>query len=264
MRMGQGTPREKILPTHKHAIDRNSQAVLHSLARQASGLTGADVERIVREARQRARRERRSLSLDDLQAGFAATRPIWPEALRRRMAIHEAGHAVVHLTLGTARIETVKIDSERGGHVEGETYSPVAQTEEGITAQIVAKLAGRAAEEELMGSVSAGAGGSPRSDLGLATELALAMETTLGFSKQMPLLHRQTEAKFAYLTEGTDLADRVNGRLERAYGHACELIRRHRRTVQAIADALLDQGTLSGDELEVLMGNASCNGNTQS
>lgn len=248
---------------HEHAVDPGTQAVLHTLARQANGLTGADVERIVREARQKARRERRRLSFDDLQTGLAATRPIWPETLRRRIAIHEAGHVVAHLTLGTARIETVTIDGPQGGHVEGETYSLVAQSEAGITAQIVTKLAGRAAEEELLGGVSAGAGGSLRSDLGLATELALAMETTLGFSRQMPLLHRQTEAKFAQLADGADLAIRVNDRLEHAYCQARELIRRHRPSVQQIADALMTVGTLDGDELAALMSNSGCNGNTE-
>ncbi|MBN9236349.1 MULTISPECIES: hypothetical protein [Phyllobacteriaceae] len=239
------------MPTHM--IDGDSQAVLHTLARQASGLTGADVERIVREARQNARRERRRLSFGDLQARLAATKPVRPESLRRRMAIHEAGHVVAHMALGTARIDTVTIDGPHGGHVEGETYSLVAQTEAGINAQIVTKLAGRAAEEELLGSVSAGAGGSPRSDLSLATDLALAMETTLGFSKQMPLLHRQTKAKFAQLVDGTELAIRVNDRLEYAYRQARELIRCHRPSVQMIADALLTVGTLDGDELAALM-----------
>lgn len=249
---------------HEHAVDTGTKAVLHTLARQANGLTGADIERIVREARQKARRERRRLTFDDLQAGLAAGRPVWPESLRRRMAIHEAGHVVAHLILGTARIETVTIDGPQGGHVEGETYSLVAQSEAGITAQIVTKLAGRAAEEELLGSVSAGAGGSPRSDLGLATELALAMETTLGFSKEMPLLHRQAEAKFAQLADGTDLAIRVNDRLEHAYRQARELIRRHYPSVQQVADALMTVGTLDGDELAALMSGSGCNENTKS
>lgn len=251
------------MPTHTHAIDRDSQAVLHNLARHASGLTGADVERIVREARQRARRQRRSVSFADLQAGLSAAKPIWPESLRRRLAIHEAGHVVAHLTLGTARIETVTIDGPQGGHVEGETYSLVTQSEAGITSQIVTKLAGRAAEEELLGSVSAGAGGSPRSDLSLATDLALAMETTLGFSREMSLLYRPAEAKFAHLACGTDLAARVNDRLEHAYRQARELIRRHRPSVQRIADALMTVGTLDGNELDALMSGSGRNGNTE-
>lgn len=79
------------------------------------------------------------------------------------------------------------------------------------------------------------------------------METTLGFSNQMPLLHRQTEAKFAQLADGADLAIRVNDRLEHAYRQARELIRRHRPSVQQIADALMTVGTLDGDELAALM-----------
>ncbi|WP_158282815.1 ATP-dependent Zn protease [Aminobacter sp. AP02] len=245
-------------------IDCKSKAVLGKLARQASGLTGADIERIVREARQMARRERRPLSFADLQARLAGNKPVWPQSLRSRMAIHEAGHVVAHLILGTANIEAVTIDGRQGGQVEGETYSFVTQSEAGITAQIIAKLAGRAAEEEFLGTVSAGAGGSLRSDLGQATELALALETTLGFSKEMPLLYRQVEATFAQLEIGGELSGLVNDRLERAYGQARKLVRSHRHAVQAVADALLEHGTLIGPELNALLRDNGCNRNTES
>jgi len=64
---------------------------LKTLARKAQGLTGADIERWVREARQKARREGRKLAYGDLESLLAGAKPARSTALRMRIAVHEAG-----------------------------------------------------------------------------------------------------------------------------------------------------------------------------
>lgn len=83
----------------------SADAILRRLATRAMGLTGADIERIVREARLKARRSKRAIRYEDIEDGIRGHRPPVPHNLRWRYAFHEAGHAVVHygLDLGPVR-----------------------------------------------------------------------------------------------------------------------------------------------------------------
>lgn len=241
------------------AIDEDSegrataQAVLRRLALKANGMTGADIERLVREARQKARRCSQELVFSDLFDMLTAARPARSHALRWRMALHEAGHAVAQLCLGIGRITTITIESPRGGYIESAMVDIHDETEELARDVLTVRLAGRAAEQEMLGSVTAGSGGSPDSDLGEATRLAEAMETTLGFSTDLPLLYRSVPEHFAVLNCNPRLAEIVNARLEDAYDQARELIRDHRDAVQYLAEAVMRQGMLEGQVLEFIL-----------
>lgn len=217
-------------------------------------MSGADIERLVREARQKARRERRALRWFDLADRLTATKGEKPHSLRRRMALHEAGHAVARLTAGLGTLTLITIDGPGGmGMVESEEPSWREETEDWLQALLVAILAGRAAEEELLGSCAAGSGGFAESDLAKATELALRMEVAFGFGHEMPLLYR--DAKQQVLLLSRDIALRVNKRLDTTYSKAAELIRTHQSAVEELAALLLERDTLEGPELaRVLQG----------
>lgn len=235
-------------------IDQNdanqaARDVLHRLALKARGMTGADVERVIREARQKARRGNGQVAFADINDILAAARPERPQPLRWRMAIHEAGHAVARLVLDQGRVTAVSIDGPFGGYTEGETPTMEAETESFFLGLLVIRLAGRAAEEELLGSVTAGAGGSPDSDLGQATALAMAMETALGFADTAPLLYRPVEDRSSLLAYNPILAEHVSARLEEAYGRARDLIRQNGDSIRLLADALMAHDTLEGMHL---------------
>jgi cell division protease FtsH len=212
-------------------------------------MSGADIERLVREARQKARRANRQLAFPDIFDILASARPQRPQALRWRVAIHEAGHAVARLVLDLGRVTTISIDGSTGGYTEGETPTAESETEAFFDGLLVVSLAGRAAEDELLGSVTAGAGGSPSSDLGKATELAVAMETTFGFAEKLPLLYRPAEDRPSLLAYNSLLAEQVNSRLEHAYQRARDLIRRNEDAIRFLADALMQHDTLEGQPL---------------
>lgn len=230
-----------------------AHAVLRRLALKAQGYSGADVERLVRESRQNARRRQRPLVFSDLSDTLVSGRPEKPPAMRWRMAVHEAGHAIAHLDLGLGRITSMTIDSPDGGHVEGELVERDVMTEETGSALLVLRLAGRAAEQELLGTVSAGSGGSPDSDLAMATEAAIAMETKLGFATEWPLLYRSLPEHSLIFIANHSLGERVNVRLEEAYVRARSLIRRHGRAVALLAGALVRHDTLEGEELATVL-----------
>src|ERR1700754_3910447 len=94
-------------PSQPHGA--SAAAVLRTLARKAQGLTGADIERLVREARQKARRQQRPLSYDDLESLLIGARPERSLLLRLRMAVHEAGHSVSRILLGFGTITEITI-----------------------------------------------------------------------------------------------------------------------------------------------------------
>jgi hypothetical protein len=60
----------------------------------AAGKTGADIERHIREARQKARREKRPLTYTDIHSALTAGQTAMPPELVWRIAVHEAGHAL--------------------------------------------------------------------------------------------------------------------------------------------------------------------------
>jgi len=154
-------------------------ADLRPAAVAARGKTGADVERVVREARSAARRAGVTLTVAHLVNAVLVGEPDLPPDLRRRFAFHEAGHAVDILALGQRKPIALSVCVD-GGFARSGPTEPRAETREHVENQIVMLLAGRAAEEVISGNCTAGAGRSERSDLALATDLAIRLETMLG------------------------------------------------------------------------------------
>lgn len=228
-------------------------ALRRPLARKAVGMSGADVERLVREARGRARRERRQLGWEDIAAMLDASRPQISDDLRWRVAIHESGHAVARLALSRGDIVMITIDGASGGFVKVREDIIEAQTEAWIMRRVAVCLAGRAAELEFFGAAAAGAGGNEASDLGTATALALSMETEVGYGQLLPLVYRKTSDGTSSLIYRPDLAAQVNVRLKEADRVAASLVRRHRAAVEMLARELMVHLTLEGEQLRATL-----------
>ncbi|WP_296746984.1 ATP-dependent Zn protease [Mesorhizobium sp.] len=225
---------------------------LKALAGKAQGLTGADIERVVKEARQQARREQRPLTYLDLEGLIVGAKTSRSMVVRLRMAIHEAGHAIARLLLAFGPISEMTIEAPKGGYVIGRTGQDEL-TEAWLTSVLIETLAGRAAEEVMLRSISANSGGIEYSDLSLATRLALDMELVLGFGGKWPLLYRKPNEVAATLAADPELAGRVNDRLERAYDAARVIVREQIRALDFLAEKLFDAGTLEGPELDAVL-----------
>lgn len=177
-----------------------------------------------------------------------------PELLLR-IAIHEAAHAVIRLYLGIGTVSKVAIDGVEGsGFIALDSDELHDQTEEHLLAVLAATLAGRAAEHELIGKVAASAGGPLSSDLGLATAMAVEMETTLGFAQKWPLLHRPAADRALIFALDPSLAELVNNRLEAAYGAARKMVVRQRVAIECLAQELMVYRILDGPDLERVLG----------
>jgi len=208
--------------------------LLNRLARSAIGLSGADVERLVRTARRKARHEKRALQEEDLVPVFSERHTRLSPELRWRMAVHEAGHVVVHRALGYGEPLSVYLD-DTGGRMIANLTNRVL-TEKELMNQIALLLGGRAAEEVVFGDVSAGAGMSERSDMALATDLALRMEGQFGL---VSLLHQDDNLLRQCLLLDGELRSRVRQRLQRGHEEAVAAIREAQRDVEALARSLI-------------------------
>jgi len=223
--------------------------LLRPLARRAVGMSGADIERLVREARGRARREQRPLSWNDLEHLVSAGRPAISDDLRWHLAIHESGHAIIHLVLGRNGIEIMTVEGPQGGFVRLRGEDDTIQSEALAMDHLTMLLGGRRAEIALFGHALSGAGGEPDSDLGRATAMAVYMETTLGYARHQPLLFRKMSDPTTQLLYDRELVSRVNARLEEADARAASILDEQLDALVHLARELARARTLEGSQL---------------
>ena len=232
-----------------HLGDQLPDADMMPVALAALGATGADVEAYVRRARGAARRGRRPLQLKDLLAEVRSNREPPSREERRRLAVHEAGHVVAATLLGCMEVIGVSIGDRSGltqiVRVDGNT-SPKHCDD-----ILVMLMAGRAAEELVLGNPSAGAGGAPGSDLSHATELAKKIELRFGFGEYGPVF--LPDGAHDPLTTVPGLFIAVKKRLEHAMADAAALLTKNRAALDAVADALDQSGYLSTGEVSRLV-----------
>jgi AAA+ superfamily predicted ATPase len=232
---------------------------LAALALPLLGATGADVARLVRDARRHARIANRPLLLEDLHAALGMSANPRTSAYRRLLAVHEAGHTVVGVinAPGTLIAVTLRATGPRAAATHWQPESERALTRAGIDALLQRLLAGRAAEAVLLGSVSAGAGGAAESDLARATQLAAAAVGALGLGDSLVWtgLPEPNDVPDALVRQPV-LAQAVAAQLDAADATARALVVKHRPAVEAVAEQLLTKGSLSGPEVtEILAAN---------
>lgn len=235
------------------ATPSNTQS-LRPLAVLALGRTGADIERLVREARQVARRQRRAVTWGDIERVLHGDRKPMSEALLWRICIHEAGHAIAWTMFDVGEVISVMIGGDEFGQVMTRRFDDLPQTEDWLMKTLACLLAGRVAELIVFGTVVAGAGGGDESDLAKATALALAAETTLGFSEDRPLLYRNPTGNLDLLSLDRELSAQVNERLVSAEAMARTLLEPRRTELTEIARQLKGKGIVEGVDVRDVLG----------
>ncbi len=235
----------------------SADAILRRLATRAMGLTGADIERIVREARLKARRGKRAIHYEDIEDGIRGHRPPVPHNLRWRYAFHEAGHAVVHHALDLGPVRGLNIDTGEGGYNLVGFHAWATDTRNWYENMLTMLMAGRAAEQLVLKRVSSGSGGSDDSDLARATRLAFDMERTLGFGSEYPLLYRPHRDPGTVFERDPEMAANVHARLEAALERAGAILKRRRPSFHALAKALFEEQAMDENAvLQILNGKA--------
>lgn len=225
-------------------------ADLSAVAQAALGMSGADIAAAVRSARGVARRDRRDLTLEDLATAIAEARPpLYPE-LRRIVAAHEAGHAIVGAATGRARVSTVALASDGG--FTAASLADHAEDRPLVEAHLAINLAGRAAEQLIFGRITTGAGGAPESDLAKATRLATALESSWGLGESLIWLG-PVDGGESRLRNDPGLRARVETHLRNAEARATRILTANRKLLAEMSATLEATGVLSGPALVALL-----------
>jgi ATP-dependent Zn proteases len=230
-------------------------ADLSVVAKLGVGASGADVHDWVKSARVAARQQNRAVTLQDLfnQVAPPETRPA---PLVRRIAVHEAAHAVVSHVLMPGSVDAVTTIGRKPSEGGSTTMSLVADdaiARRDIEYRAMVHLAGRCGEEVLLNSVSSGAGGAEDSDLAQATYMLALVHASLGLGDR--LLHRSSPQEVKkLLTLDPALAMTVEADLQRLYAASLEIVRENTKLVEAVAHALIRQRHLTGDKFVAICG----------
>ncbi len=248
--------REGILRFHLRAdlagID------LTSIVERTGGMAGAWLEGLVRDARRTARRARRDMMIADLLAALPE-RASMPARALEMSAIHEAGHAIVAFEIGktvlvteVAREHEVEKSTFDGGFVRiaRDPDDVFLRSKTSSLRMISQLLGGLAAEEIFFGERNDGGW----MDLKEATFWAARMWLSTGQQDTLTFLTApEVEPVLAALKARPDVQSKVEKLLQQCMAEAKRILERRRDDVLTLANALVEHGRLSGDEIKVLL-----------
>lgn len=228
---------------------------LQDIVEATVGMTGADIEKLVKDARRIARLEARDISIADLRKAVLAN-DVCSEAVLRRACAHEAGHLVAEVLLDEP--DGVSANTFAVGGRVGMTVRKGARRGEGTFEdhfrQLQISLAGRIAEELLLGKVGDGAGGSDGSDLSVATSLAASMVGSLGLAGPTPLLYLGSARDAATLLLFPEVRQAVNALLRSAETACRALIAEHRAVLSMTSQRLFERKRVNGHQVAGWLG----------
>ncbi|NEK40624.1 AAA family ATPase [Rhizobium leguminosarum] len=261
--------RAEILAFHLPSLA--DHASLKEIAARLPGTSGADLERLSRDARRIARREYRPVTIDDLRRKIEPL-PVLNEGYQLHIAIHEAGHALIAHALRVGRVERVEVfDNAQNFATDIDAHGITAvehprlpfRTKGEMMNLVAMHLAGAAAEEVFYGDRSTMASGSSQSDFAMATELAVEMITKYGFGTSPYYLPGSVNtSSSSELWQDRRLRAEVDNILRTEYARARDMLNGMQQTLVKFAGELAKHKRLQGDQLEKLWPGATTSDQT--
>ena len=258
--------REEILKVHAKKIRTDGELDYHTIARMASGASGADLANIINEGALRAVRNGRTAvtqadleeSIEVVIAGYQKKNAVLSDREKRVVAYHEIGHAVVAASQShSAPVQKITIIPRTSGALgytmqveQGDKY---LMTRAELENRIATLTGGRAAEEVAFGEITTGAS----NDIEQATKLARAMIARYGMSEDFDMVALETvnnqylggDASLACSADTQREIDRkvvalVKAQHEKAKGILVE----NRAKLDELAQFLYEKETITGEE----------------
>ena len=263
--------REEILKVHAKKIKLAENVDFSTVARMASGASGAELANIVNEAALRAVRDGRKLvtqadleeSIETVIAGYQKKNAILTDKEKWIVSYHEIGHALVAARqTHSAPVQKITIIPRTSGALgytmqveEGNHY---LMSQEEMENKIATLTGGRAAEETVFGTITTGAS----NDIEQATKLARAMITRYGMSRDFDMVAMET-VQNQYLGGDTSLAcsaetqakidQQVVALVKQQHEKALKLLTDNRAKLDELAAFLYEKETITGEEfMEIL------------
>ena len=263
--------REAILKVHAKKIKTAEDVNLHTIARMASGASGAELANIINEAALRAVRNGRTIvneadleeSIEVVIAGYQKKNAVLSDQEKKVVAYHEIGHALVAaLQSHSAPVQKITIIPRTSGALgytmqvdSGDKY---LMTKQELENKIATFTGGRAAEEVAFGEVTTGAS----NDIEQATKLARGMITRYGMNEDFDMVALETvnnqylggDASLACSAETQREIDRKTIELVKAqHEKARKLLMEHRAKLDELASYLYEKETITGDEFMTIL-----------
>ena len=258
--------REEILKVHAKKVKIAPGVDFNTVARMASGASGAELANIVNEAALRAvRAGRKSVTQADLEesievviAGYQKKNSILTDHEKCIVAYHEIGHALVAAKQSnSAPVQKITIIPRTSGALgytmqvdEGNHY---LMNKAELENKIATLTGGRAAEEVAFNSITTGAS----NDIEQATKLARAMLTRYGMSDEFDMVALET-VNNQYLGGDTSLAcsaqtqreidQKVVDLVKTQHEKAIRILTENRAKLDELAQYLYQKETITGEE----------------
>ena len=263
--------REAILKVHAKKIKVADDVNFHTIARMASGASGAELANIVNEAALRAVRDNRTVvneadleeSIETVIAGYQKKNAVLSDQERKVVSYHEIGHALVAaLQTHSAPVQKITIIPRTSGALgytmqveQGDKY---LLTKQELENKIATFTGGRAAEEIVFHEITTGAS----NDIEQATKLARSMITRYGMSEEFDMVAMETVTN-QYLGGDTSLAcsaetqkeidEKVVAIVKEQHEKAKKLLEENREVLDKLAMYLCEKETITGEEfMEIL------------
>ncbi len=272
--------REGILEVHTKKTPIAPDVTLSVIARGTPGFSGADLENLVNEAALLAARKNKDVvepedfeeSKDKVLMGTERRSMIIKDSEKRTSAFHEGGHTIVaRLIKGTDPVHKVTIIPR--GRALGLTQQLPLEDRQMVTkkfaeAQIAILMGGRVAEEITFDEISTGAG----QDIQSATDMARKMVCDWGMSKELGPLYYGRKEEHVFL--GREIAQPQNFSEETSvqidkevekivmsqYERAHKLLGDNLASLKGLAERLLVQEVLNGEEIDEILRENQANG----
>ena len=258
--------REAILKVHARKIKVGEDVDFHTIARMASGASGAELANIINEAALRAVRNGRTIvneadleeSIEVVIAGYQKRNAVLSNHEKLVVSYHEIGHALVAaLQTASAPVQKITIIPRTSGalgytmQVEQQDKNLMTKVE--LENKIATLTGGRAAEEVIFNEITTGAS----NDIEQATKLARAMITRYGMCEDFDMVAMETVTN-QYLGGDTSLScsadtqkeidKKVVELVKQQHEKAIGILKANRRKLDELAQYLYEKETITGDE----------------
>src|SRR5215813_4267686 len=248
--------REAILKVHSRNLKLEDGLDLQWIARGTPGFSGADLANLMNEAAIAATRDDATaiarkhveFARDRILMGAERQGFMMDEDERYATAVHEAGHVAVGLAVENGD-PIHKVSILPRGRALGVTQSlperdRFMKKREYLEDQIALLLGGRAAEQVLLDTMTAGAS----NDIERAVDIARRMVSEFGMSRLGPIHLGQNDQPISQnlldrIEEATN--ELINSQLERA----CEIVSTERESINRLVESLMERDTLDAEEI---------------
>ena len=263
-----------ILKVHAKNKVFGSDVNLENISKRTPGFSGADLENLLNEAALLAvRRNLPSIGMaeideasDRVLMGPAKVSRKYSENDKKLVSYHEAGHAVIGLKLEHAnvvqKVTIIPRGAAGGYNMMIPSEEKICSTKTDLLEEITGLLGGRTAEELVFGEVTTGA----HNDFEKATKIARAMVTEYGMSDLGPLQFEQQEGSVFLGRDynkshnfSNEVANEIDMEMRKiideCHAKATEIIKQNMDLLKLIAESLLEQETLTKEEIDYLVAN---------